>query len=303
MKRRGPCWVGAFALVLALTSARSSRADDAASVTEARKLFLDGSALHDAKRYDEALAVLKESRSLVSSPNTTLLIARCLSALRRHVEAHAAYVSAEEEARRRVLAGEARYEQTADAAASERTELGRTLGTIVMRAPRASTGVIVDGAPVAIPSSGEITIVHEPGRADVVVRTAAGSEQHQIVTVLAGTVVHMEFSETAPPPSPVPAPNPNPDRATSRAWTTPAAWISGAVAVGGLGTFVGFGVRTRSVYAELEDRCASVACGSDAGALSLASEGERTQTIANIGLVVAGVATLAFVTFMILGAN
>ena len=85
---------------------------------EAKRLFAQGSTAFLAKRYTEALESLRVSYRLVASPNSGLLIARCLRELNRPVEAVTMYDSVALDARRHAAEGDTKYAQTADVAAS-----------------------------------------------------------------------------------------------------------------------------------------------------------------------------------------
>src|SRR5215475_5968624 len=102
---------------------------------EARRLFSQGSSEYVAHRYADALEHLRASYKLVPSPNSGLLIARCLRELGRPVEAVAAYDAAATEARR-----DSKYEKTAEAATQEGAALRATLGTVRVRVAHPPAG-------------------------------------------------------------------------------------------------------------------------------------------------------------------
>lgn len=305
----------AFPVVMtpAVAHAQSSSATQAEDAAEAKRLFGEGSAAFLAKRYAEALVGLRASYKLVPSPNSGLLIARCLRELNRRVEAVAMFQTVATDARRRAEAGDARYSQTADVATSEAATLRATLGTVRVRVVRPSPGslVIVDGA--ASPATEtDLVLLHTPGEVAVRFKPRAGAEQSQRATLTAGNEVRMEF--TAPPESPNSSPQTPPPgegggagvpaitRSEPAAWTLPAALVSTGVAIAGAGVFIGFGLSSESKYDDLEKRCQSTAgCGGTADR-EAADAGKRDQTIANVGLAVGITGAAAAMTFLLVRA-
>src|SRR5579859_2380761 len=88
-------------------------------VNDAKKLFAKGTDLFLAKRYADALEALRASYKFVPSPNSGLLIARCLRELGQLVEAQEMFAAVEADARKREADGEKKYARTAEAAAAE----------------------------------------------------------------------------------------------------------------------------------------------------------------------------------------
>ncbi len=260
-------WIPAHALcVTALAcalltpgAAHAQEAPTAAEVDEARFLFGAASAKLQVGRAADAIPMLERSLSLVPSPNTELLLGRALRDVGRRVEGLAHLDHAAAEANRRAAAGESKYAQTASAARAEGESLRAQLGVLTIHLEEAEgASLLVDGLPLALAKSGDTSIVHEPGRIEVVVRSPAG-EQRQVVSVVPGQSVRMEFGgaarRAAEPPAPkavvVAPPPPEP----SGTWMRPAAWISTGIAVAGAGTFTFFGLRSQSTYDDLDARC------------------------------------------------
>src|SRR5688572_10875857 len=65
----------------------------AADKAEAQRLYVEGKALRDQGRTDEAVATLRRSHDLAPTPVTRLELARTLAATPRLVEAHALLAS------------------------------------------------------------------------------------------------------------------------------------------------------------------------------------------------------------------
>lgn len=273
-------------------------AADARALEDARWQFAEGSAHYERGRYAEALAAFERSQAFVVSPNTSLMIARCLREVGRGPDAIAAFERAEVDGRRRASLGEAKYGATADAAKAENAQLRATLGTITIRVARAAgASVLVDGKPIAVPPTGEATVLHGAGTVSVIVRGASGGEQKQTVTVAKGASVTMDFAGAAAP-SAVVGPPPPP---SAMSWAVPAAVTAGVLTLAGGAVFTGFGLSSQSTYDDLTARCGASGCGPDDRAQ--ADSGARAQTIANVGLAVSAAAAVATVIFVVIAVS
>jgi hypothetical protein len=296
---------------------------EAKRLSEAKRLFAKGTEQYLAKHYGEALETLRSSYTLAPSPNSELVIARCMRELGRLVDAQETFAEVETEARRRAAQGEAKYARTADTAATEGAAVRAQLGTLRIRIDDTDPGtkLEIDGTPTPIPDDGNVLAWHAPGDATVLVRPASGGEQKQVATVRAGAEVKMEFARPEPTPPPVvqpvvtPPTNPPPllfhDQPPppilppeGSGWTKPAAWISGGLAVVGGGMFAGFGLASKSLYDHLNSECTKGACANPTSSeTSDRQTGKRYQTIANVSLIVGSVAAAATLTFIIIGAT
>jgi hypothetical protein len=282
---------------------------------DAKTLFLRGGKLFAQQRFAEALAALEQSYQLQPSPNSNLLIARCLRDLGRLVEALEHFQATENEARARVAAGESKkYRDTQEAAATEGSEVRQRLGTIhiqVTHAPEASV-VEVDGKPTQLPADGALDVLHATGQAVIVVRPPSGAPAMRTVQVVAGgeSSVSIEVAPEAPPPDKGPVKDPVKETVTAkvlegaprqRPWAAPAALVSGGVGLLGFGLFAGFGAHSQAIYQDLESACAP-RCE---GRKDEVEKGAREQTIANASLVVgiAGAAAAAAFTVLALSAS
>ncbi len=269
-------------------------------VEEARTLMVDGNAQLHAGKAAEALEKLERSFALVPSPNTELLVARALRELGRRVDAARAFEHAEQEARRRALAGEVKYGQTEAAAHTEGASVRAQLGTLRVHVARPDRMALrVDGKDVPLATDGDTALLHEPGRAEIVVREGE-TEQKQVVTVVAGTTIQMEFAGNgAKPAAPVfREVTPRPVEPAPTRWTLPAALVAGGVTLLGGGTFAFFGSRSESTWDDLSRRCGPSFCGPAERADADAAKTD--QTVANVGLVVGSVAAVATVAFVVL---
>jgi hypothetical protein len=270
---------------------------DPQAVESARFDFAEGTAHFQARRYENALKSFEHSFTLVESPNTQLMIARCLRELGRRADAVAAYTDAATEARKRATRGETKYTQTADAAAAEEAQVRTQLGTLHVHVARPAGAIVtVDKRTVSLSTEGDATLLHDPGLVSVAVRDNAGAEQRQAATVAAGTTVQMDFSgaitPTTQPPLEPPPPAPHPHQ---RTWAFPAALVAGGVVVVAGGVFIGFGASSQSTYDTLRARCGDHCGPADR---ATADGGKRAQTIANVGLGVSIVALVATAVFI-----
>lgn len=286
---------------------------DPAAVDAARVDFAEGQGHFRSKRWSDALKSFERSYAQVSSPNAQLMIGRCLRELGRAPEAAAAFKEAETEARRRVRAGENKYADTAEAAATEGSAVRAGLGTVKIHVARsAGASLMVDKKSVALSKDGDATILHEPGAMQVLVRGADGAEQRQTATVVAGNTSEMEFvvaeSKSAPPLATKPIPSPRPaetkpedERGRFPAWFWPAILASGGVTLAGGGVGLGFGIVSDGQFKDLRDDCGTGGCADNARNRARADTGVRNQTIANVGFGVGIVGVVATGVILFLG--
>lgn len=289
-----------ISLALAATLSSSTFAADE-SFDEAKTQFAAGSGHFQARRWAEALEAFERANAIVPSPNTELLIGRCLRELGLTVLAVKAFDRTVDDAKRRVEAGETKYAQAREAAAREGEAIRRTLGTIRVRIPRSAApgGITLDGAPLSVDAEGAATVLSQPGTATIEFRDG-GRPQRQTVTVLAGAAVDVEFAEGASrAPDVVGAAPPAPASSAGHesSWISWAAIGAGALAVGGGGVYLGFNAAARSTYDDLAAQCGPDRCTE--AHRSDADRGERQQTIALVGLSIGAVAAAATVALVV----
>ena len=288
---------------------------------EARKLFAEGSDLFLKKRYQDALELVQRSYLLVPSPNSALIVARCLRDLERPEEAAERFADAAAQAEARVAAGEQQYAPTAEAARKEGAAVRATLANLRVRMKNVVDDTVVETGSTRAPvgREGLVELLHRPGRVVVVVRAPSGVAVRRAATLTAGswTTLEVDLAGDEPPPAtppPVapsagstapPAPSsppvgspPDAQPAEPRAWMVPAGIAAGGVGLVGLGMFIGFGLKSRATFDDLEARCAPL-CGD--AERSEADEGERDAVIANVGLAVGVVGLVGGATLLALG--
>ena len=284
--RRALAFVLSFSLLSSSASAAPPPDASPQQIEEAKRRYSEGHAKFLAGRYEEALAILVQSNALVPSPNSGLLIARCLYELNRHVEAYEKFQEVESAALDLVRAGETRYGETAAAAAKEKGA-ARARIAILRLSSRAGVSATMDGKPVVLSATGDGLVMHDPGPVKIVFRQDRYDDTHAVMAE-AGKEMLVSYR---PPPDVTPQPStPPPVERTSESRGVPwYGWATGGVALVGVGAFVGFGLSSESTYSNLDSRCAPRCTDAERAE---ADDGRRMQTYANIGLVVGLVAGL-----------
>jgi hypothetical protein len=253
----------------------------------AQKTFEAGTKLYDAHRYKEALTALRASYQILSSPNSHLMVARCLRELGNNREAYLEFMAVAAEAREK---GD-KYSAALTAATEEGEEVKQRLGFVTVKVTGAQEGVTVKlgELPVDAASIGNPAPV-DPATLVVTAKGADGSSARAEVTVAAGESQTVELNlvppsndEPLPPPAPPPAEAPKVvvdtgGKGIPRTW----AYVAGGVGVVGLATFAVFGSMASSKYNDLKDACPNGPCGP--GHEDDISAGKTDQLIANVGL-------------------
>jgi hypothetical protein len=282
--------VAILGAIVTTTTAVPARADEEATLdpthVEAKRLYGEGHDHFIAGRCTDAMPLLVRANQLVPSPNAGLLIARCLVVAGKRTHAVARFAEVEREALERVHSGEARYADTAAAAAREGAEVRAQLGTVRVRiGPRSkaqttSPGkeelrVEIDHVPAAISADGDAVAMHDPGTATVAF-VDGGARRERVVQVNRSQESLVVYEPDEPPRrSPSPSPRAPPS------WTV---YAAGALTVVGAASFVGFGVASEVTYGRLDSSCGGH-CGPDRR--GEADRGRAYQTLANVGLAVA----------------
>jgi hypothetical protein len=269
----------------------------------AQKTFEAGSKLYDTRHYEDALAAFRASYQIVASPNSRLMVARCLRDLGRNVEAYREYDAVAAEASR---SGE-RYKSTGAAATEERDELRPKVALLTVRVADAPPAFTVKVGQATL-AAGEIgaAVPFDAGPLVVTAEAPDGATARAEVTLTAGAASEVELRlakkveapvAAPPPPAPV-APPPAPSSSTPlRTW----AYVAGGVGGAGLITFAIFGAMTSSKYSSLESACPDKQCPPDKqGDIDA---GKTYQTVANVGLGVGLVGIAAGATLFVLSLN
>lgn len=268
--------------------------------SEAVTLFRDGVKLAQEGKCAEALPLLTRSFELEPSPNSELVVARCLRDTGKPVEAVGRYESAAAEAERRVKEGQTKYERTADEAKREGAAVRSGLGSVTVEVRGAAAGatVEIEGVAVALDANGQAKALRPPGKTRVVVKVAPDKTFDRTVEVGAGSdaLVAVDVA-TGKIEEPKPRPKPKPSGPTRRDWAYPASWVAGGLATAGFAAFAGLGSTSRSLYDELEGDCGS-SCEARRDDVD---RGRSLQLGANIALGVAAGLSAVSVAFVVVG--
>jgi hypothetical protein len=249
---------------------------------QAQSRFARGRVLFQSNEHDKALQEFRASHEIVSSPNTRLLIARCLRALDRKVEAYAEFGRTAVEARE-LERSDRRYGQAASSAEKERRALESELGFVLVEIRDAgpNTTLSVAGEQLRRAAWGE-PMPASPGTTEVVVRTPGRPTVRKTLELTGGQRVQLSIDAGYTKPvaaQPPPPPGP-PSGGSQRTW----AYVAGGVGVAGLATFAVAGLMTNRTHDDLRSACVDGACAPDRQ--DDIDAGRRQQTIANIGLAV-----------------
>jgi hypothetical protein len=260
---------------------------------EAQKSFEIGSKRFDAKRYGEALEAFQASYDVVRSPNTRLMIARCLRELNRPREAYAEFTGTVAEVTA-IAEKDERYAKTLEAAQAELDALKAKTALLKVSILGASGETEVQIGDLTL-SSNELAepIALPPGKTTVSAANASGERVERTLDLKAGeaAAVDLDLSVKAPPPA---SPPPEPVAVEATTSGTPLrtlAYVAGGVGVAGLATFTVFGIMNNSKYGDLQDTCPDNRCPT--GVEDDIDTGKTYQTIANVGLIVGGVGLAA----------
>lgn len=297
-----------FALVLiapqpALAAGVSPSQSTPVQREQAQSRFLRGKEMLAKGNPEGALAEFNASLDIVSSPNTRLYVARCLHKMGNLVAAYVELGRTEIEARE-LARDDPRYGKAAQSAHEERAKLEPKLGFLIIEIAHArpDTTVKVGGDEIRRGGWSEAVPVM-PGSTTVVVETAGRAPIERSLDVTAGGRVSVSIDAdegiiTAPvsPEPPVTHPPAKPSAALRGA-----AYVTGGVAVVGLGVFAFFGLRSNATYDELEKACTGAAC--PAGYEERIAQGRSEQTAANVGLAVFAVGAAATVTLWVMNTS
>ncbi len=262
---------------------------------KAQALFEKAKAMLKKGKLDDALEGFHKSYDVVASPISRLYIARCLAALGHDLEAHRELSDVVHEASLEAKK-EAKYDETRQAAESERAELASKVAVVVVRVDPSLAGEVTVGG-VARPRDRLADGWAMPAGQLEVVLTSPGARDARKVTVALGErreVVFGKVEAAAPPPAVVAD-----DGAARRRKLRVGGWVAGAIGAVGLGVFAIEGSRARSRYDELKDECGGGPCPPERA--SDVSAGRRDAKLANVGLAVGVIGVGAGVTMLMLG--
>jgi hypothetical protein len=245
----------------------------------------------DAKKFDEALALLQESYEAVASPNSLLLKARTLVLMDRPVDAYRELQAALELAEQ-LAKVEEKYAQTAESARKDLDEVKKKIALVSIEPP-ASVRVGESDVPV---SDWAKPLPMPPGKAKVTVKHAGGQQTTEELELKAGESKQVSTAAPeAPPPAPAPVkaappapPAPSPDGVQRRTL----AYVSGAIGLAGAGTFAAFTVLGKSE--DGREGCAASVCPESTVVSAEKSSSYQTLAFVGLGVGVIGLCTSAY---------
>lgn len=282
-----------------------------ADTQRARDAFQAGKSAFDEARYDEALEQFSAADAAVASPNTKLMIARCLTRLDRLAEAYTMLASLIRQAR---SYDDGRYEQAAQAAAQEQLGLQPriVLLTVHVTDPTGEATLTISGRSVPRAEWNE-PIANDKGAVEVVLSGSAGQRDSHRLALEPGSAATIELAiEAAPAPAApaevasAPPPRARADVASAGASGTSGSslrtwgYVAGGVGLLGIGAFALFGTMSKADFAELEKECPRSEC--EASLRETADRGQTRQMLANVSLAIGAAALSAGAVLWLLGA-
>jgi hypothetical protein len=283
--------------------------------------FRTGKEAIESKNWERAASEFRASLALVESPNARLELARVLRDSDDLGDAWDEYGRAIESATK-LLAKEARYAKTAEAATAERHELETKLAFVMVSVLGASEGATLKvGGRIVASDQRTKPIAAPAGAIDILLADGSGRElARQTVNAVVGqtTQVALDANQvTAQSVAASPGRRPpdasadeKPDGAdqtlptndvtvSSQTKVRPLAYVTAAIGLAGLATFGTFGVMSNSTYSDLKSACPSSTGGCPPGKQGEISAGRTEQTVANVGLVVGLLGAAAGVTLFV----
>jgi hypothetical protein len=284
-------------IFVALTATPAIAAPGPAKGASAQADFDAAQRLFDAGQHQDALSRFRKAYGASGSPNAHLMIARCLLALGKPVEAYEEMAATTREAATKAEA-DPKYELTRDAAASELARLERRVGKIVvaLAEPFAGASVTINGAPLAAARLGAPVAVEpgpmvveasRPGEAPVRREISISAGETKTVALSFSKSTTAEGTEAGPRSEPLPL---SPSGAESGGGVRRLGFVTVGVGVAGIVVFGVAAGLAKGQYSSLEEECGGKRC-TDPKYADVVDSGKRLTTIANVGLVV-GVAGL-----------
>lgn len=290
-------------IVLALASPAAH-----AQSAEAEALFRDGRALIKRNQLAAGCDKLAASERLESSVGTLLNLGDCREKLGRLASAWAAFRKAEAMAKRAGGDDKRQAEAGRRAAALE-----PRLPNLVIEVPHAVDGLVVRrGDEVVDPAQWSTPLPMDPGSYTIIAEAPGYEPWRQTVTIAPANkrqVISVPALEraavaAAPAPAPVVAVTREPRPITQRGTWSAARRISVGLAIAGagaLGTGIYFGVHSKHLEDQSDQRCPSTVCADPEG-LRLNDQAKTAASRANILYVAGGAVAATAVVLWLIGA-
>lgn len=268
---------------------------------QAQSRFLKGKDKFTKKDYEGAITEFNASLDIIASPNTRLYLGRSLREAGRILEAYVELGRTEVEAKE-LARDDPRYDKAAQSAHEERMKIEPKLAFLNIDVAHAEAATTLKVGADEIRRGGwSEPIPVMPGSAQVTAQTPGRAPVQRSVNVVAGerASVSIDVAEGAasnePPPKEA---APVVVTTSSREGLRSFAYVAGGAAVVGLGLFTVFGIKANGTYSDLESACNGGPC--PPGHEADISRGRTEQTVANVGLGVFAVGTIAAVTLWVL---
>lgn len=283
------------ASAVAQTPAQPSESDTA----RAREAFQAGKTAFEQQYYEKALQEFTASDRAVASPNTKLMIGRCLAQLDRPAEAYRELALLIQQAH---ASPDGRYDQAARAAADEQLALQPRVALLTVHVNDPSGAATLSAGGHAIPREAWTEpIALEPGATEVALTNKAGQRDSHQLELAAGGSAALDLgigAQTLPAdeweraPAPVTASDSDREASANRKPSSLRTWsyVAGAAGMLGLASFVVFGALSNSEFKDLDQGCPKRSACSPS-LRTHQTRGQSYQTVANVSLGV-GVAAL-----------
>jgi hypothetical protein len=284
----GLCLLGALAWASASFAGVPVDQATPAQREEAEKHFKAAAKDFEARKYEPALAEYRASFAVVESPNSQLMIARCLKELKRFDEAYREYeasIALSETAAQK----DKKYTEAAKAARDELSAVRSQIALVSVTLKGAPSGSQITVNDRAVSQDDlQKPLVFAPGTVKISATTPAGERAEQVIEVAPGGEARVELDLTAATPA-APAPAPpvayEPEAtADDGSGLRTMAYIAGGVGAAGIITFTVFGILNNSTFSDLEESCPNNQCPD--GREDDIDTGRNYQLFANIGLAV-----------------
>jgi hypothetical protein len=290
LRQSAPC-CGLLLLSLVLLPAHAGAAPLGSATNEqvsaASAAYVEGMDAFNRDEVEPALAAFERSYSEVASPNSHLMIARCLVRLERLLEAQTALEQTIAEAAE-AAKEDAKYAATESAAQEEAKDLRPRLAWLKLEVPEAQASDTIElGGKALLLTELSASRPALPGVTHV--RWVRGDRTlaERTLTLRAGEEQALSL-HAEPEAAPAPSSETSAESSSSEPERDPHrrtyAYVAGGVGIVGLASFVVFGILDNGQHSTLSDDCRNNICGRDLAAD--ASSGRTFQGLANAGLIV-----------------
>jgi hypothetical protein len=293
--------IGLFGSLVAPRASAQSADDTYDDSNAAAEAFKQAREKWNDKDYAAALPLFETALGDSGSPNARIYVARCLRELGRPLEAHEQMSRTLRESIE-LAQKEERYARTRDTAAAELALIESKLGKVIVVLDKKLEGasVTIAGRALAVERLG-VPVAVEPGKL-AIRASGAGDPVEQQLEIAAGQTKTVTL---APPDAPVvePTTQPEPEGSDESSDFGLVRGLGIGVLALGVAGMVVFGITTVQAdnsLAQLEDECGGARC-TDEKYADVVDEGQTSETIANVSLVVGAVLLAGGAAMIIFG--